>query len=95
MKLCILSRAPRCYSSRRLREAAEGRGHRVKVLDTLRFSIEHYAVWMAAWTSFWLFAGFVWLQIWWIRKAIRAYQRTTPAHRLLMQLKHRRHHSRR
>ena len=40
MKLAILSRAPRCYSTRRLREAAETRGHRVKVLDTLKFSIE-------------------------------------------------------
>jgi ribosomal protein S6--L-glutamate ligase len=40
MKLAILSRAPRCYSTRRLREAATDRGHKVKVLDTLKFSIE-------------------------------------------------------
>jgi len=40
MKLAILSRAPRCYSTRRLREAAAARGHTVKVLDTLKFSIE-------------------------------------------------------
>lgn len=40
MKLAILSRAPRCYSTRRLREAAETRGHTVKVLDTLKFAIE-------------------------------------------------------
>ena len=40
MKLAILSRAPRCYSTRRLREAALERGHRVKVLNTLSFSIE-------------------------------------------------------
>ena len=40
MKLAILSRNRHCYSTRRLREAAEGRGHRVKVLDTLKFSID-------------------------------------------------------
>ena len=40
MKLAILSRAPRSYSTRRLREAALARGHAVKVLDTLKFSIE-------------------------------------------------------
>jgi ribosomal protein S6--L-glutamate ligase len=40
MKLAILSRAPRAYSTRRLREAAVARGHKVKVLDTLKFSIE-------------------------------------------------------
>lgn len=40
MKLGILSRSPRCYSTRRFREAAEQRGHKVKVLDTMKFSIE-------------------------------------------------------
>lgn len=40
MKLAILSRNAACYSTRRLREAAEERGHRVKVLDTLKFSID-------------------------------------------------------
>ncbi|MGD2123002.1 MAG: 30S ribosomal protein S6--L-glutamate ligase [Gemmatimonadota bacterium] len=40
MKLAILSRSPRAYSTRRLREAAVSRGHNVKVLDTLKFSIE-------------------------------------------------------
>lgn len=40
MKLAILSRNRNCYSSRRLREAAEGRGHTVRVLDTLKFSID-------------------------------------------------------
>ena len=40
MKLAILSRAPDAYSTRRLREAADERGHQVKVLDTLSFSIE-------------------------------------------------------
>jgi ribosomal protein S6--L-glutamate ligase len=40
MKLAILSRAPRCYSTRRLKEAAIQRGHEVKVLDTMKFSIE-------------------------------------------------------
>lgn len=40
MKLGILSRNRNCYSSRRLREAAESRGHKVKVLDTLKFAID-------------------------------------------------------
>ena len=40
MKLAILSRNPDCYSTRRLKEAAANRGHTVKVLDTLRFSID-------------------------------------------------------
>ena len=40
MKLAILSCSSKCYSTRRLREAAEHRGHKVKVLDTLRFAID-------------------------------------------------------
>lgn len=40
MKLAILSRAPRSYSTRRLRQAAQERGHDVKALDTLRFAID-------------------------------------------------------
>ena len=40
MKLAILSTAPKCYSTQRLRQAAEQRGHKVKVLSTLRFAIE-------------------------------------------------------
>jgi len=40
MKIAILSRSPRAYSTRRLRQAAEERGHRVKVLNTLRFGID-------------------------------------------------------
>ncbi len=39
MKLAILSREPNNYSSKRLKEAAEKRGHKVKVLDTLKFGI--------------------------------------------------------
>lgn len=39
MKIALLSRGPRLYSTRRLREAAEKRGHKVRVLDTVRFSI--------------------------------------------------------
>ena len=39
MNIGILSRLPRCYSTRRLREAAIARGHSVKVLNTLKFSI--------------------------------------------------------
>lgn len=40
MKLCILSRNLKCYSTRRLKEAALQRGHEAKVLNTLRFSID-------------------------------------------------------
>lgn len=40
MKLAILSCSPKCYSSRRLLEAAKQRGHFAKVLDTLKFSID-------------------------------------------------------
>lgn len=39
MKLGILSCSPKCYSTRRLREAALQRGHQVKVLNTLKFAI--------------------------------------------------------
>ncbi len=40
MKLAILSCAPGSYSTRRLKEAALQRDHRVKVLDTLKFAID-------------------------------------------------------
>ena len=40
MKLAILSRNQKCYSTRRLREAAQQRGYEVRVLDTLRFAID-------------------------------------------------------
>jgi ribosomal protein S6--L-glutamate ligase len=40
MKLAILSRAPKAYSTARLRAAAEQRGHVVRVLNTLRFAID-------------------------------------------------------
>ncbi len=40
MKLAILSRAPRAYSTQRLKLAAIDRGHDCKVLDTLRFAID-------------------------------------------------------
>ncbi len=40
MKLGILSRAPRSYSTQRLRQAAAERGHDVRVLNTLRFAID-------------------------------------------------------
>lgn len=36
MKIAILSRNPRLYSTRRLREAAEARGHSVEIFDVLR-----------------------------------------------------------
>ncbi len=40
MKLAILSRGPKSYSTRRLKEAALARDHTVKVLDTLKFAID-------------------------------------------------------
>jgi len=40
MKLGILSCNQKCYSTRRLREAAEQRGHKVIVLNTLQFAID-------------------------------------------------------
>lgn len=40
MKLGILSCSPRSYSTRRLREATLQRGHKIKVLDTLKFAID-------------------------------------------------------
>jgi ribosomal protein S6--L-glutamate ligase len=39
MRIVILSRQPALYSTRVLREAAEKRGHEVRVLDTLQFDI--------------------------------------------------------
>lgn len=39
MKLAILSRAPKCYSTRRLLEAAKARGHDVTILNPIRFTI--------------------------------------------------------
>ncbi len=39
MKIGILSCAGRCYSTQRLREAAQNRGHQLKVFETLRFSL--------------------------------------------------------
>ncbi len=40
MKLGILSCSPNCYSTRRLLEAAGQRGHKSKVLNTLKFAID-------------------------------------------------------
>jgi ribosomal protein S6--L-glutamate ligase len=40
MKLAILSCSPRCYSTRRLKEAAQQRGHKARVLNTLKFAID-------------------------------------------------------
>ncbi|MBC8366484.1 RimK family alpha-L-glutamate ligase [bacterium] len=40
MKIGILSMAPRAYSTKRLVQAATERGHIVRVLNTLRFSID-------------------------------------------------------
>jgi ribosomal protein S6--L-glutamate ligase len=40
VKIAILSQGPRLYSTKRIKEAAEARGHKVRVLNTLRFSID-------------------------------------------------------
>ena len=40
VKLAILSRAPQAYSTQRLQQAALDRGHRARVLNTLRFAID-------------------------------------------------------
>jgi len=40
VKLAILSRAPKAYSTQRLKKAALDRGHDCKVLNTLRFAID-------------------------------------------------------
>ncbi len=40
MNIAILSRGPRLYSTRRLREACQARGHRARVLDTRAFAID-------------------------------------------------------
>ncbi|MFL0798085.1 MAG: RimK family alpha-L-glutamate ligase [Cellvibrionaceae bacterium] len=40
MKLAILSRGPKCYSTMRLKDAALQRGHDVSVLNTLKFAID-------------------------------------------------------
>jgi ribosomal protein S6--L-glutamate ligase len=40
MKLGILSRAPHAYSTKRLKAAAQERGHKAVVLNTLRFAID-------------------------------------------------------
>jgi|TARA_B110000971_G_C20039326_1_gene516644 ribosomal protein S6--L-glutamate ligase len=40
IKLAILSRGPKSYSTRRFKEAALKRGHEVDVLDTLKFAID-------------------------------------------------------
>ena len=39
MKIAILSRDPKLFSTRRLKEACKKRGHDVRVLDVLKFSI--------------------------------------------------------
>ena len=40
MKLAILSRSPKAYSTQRLKAAALDRGHTARVLNTLRFAID-------------------------------------------------------
>lgn len=39
MQIAILSRGPRLYSTKRLKEAALKRGHTVRVMDTMKFSV--------------------------------------------------------
>ena len=40
MKLAILSRSPKCYSTMRLKQAAVERGYKVNVLDVFKFAID-------------------------------------------------------
>ena len=40
MRIAILSRGPRLYSTRRLREACRERGHEALVLNPMRFAID-------------------------------------------------------
>jgi len=40
MKLALLTREPHTYSSKRLKEACLGRGHKFRMLNTLKFSID-------------------------------------------------------
>ncbi len=40
MHISILSRSPKCYSTKRLVEAAKNKGHKVVVQDSLRFAID-------------------------------------------------------
>ena len=40
MKLAIISREPNTYSTQRLKQACLDRGHKVKILNTLKFSID-------------------------------------------------------
>jgi ribosomal protein S6--L-glutamate ligase len=40
MKICLLSRNPTLYSTRRLKEAAEKRGHKVMIVDYLRCYVD-------------------------------------------------------
>lgn len=39
MKIAMLSRTPKSYSAKRLKEAAKAKGHSIRVLDTLKFSL--------------------------------------------------------
>lgn len=40
LHICILSREPNCYSTQRLASAAEGRGHRVTILNTTKLYVD-------------------------------------------------------
>jgi ribosomal protein S6--L-glutamate ligase len=39
VKIAILSRSPKAYSTRRLKEAVQARGHKARVIDTLELSV--------------------------------------------------------
>ncbi|MFT5207760.1 MAG: ribosomal protein S6--L-glutamate ligase [Candidatus Omnitrophota bacterium] len=41
MKIGILSRESKNYSTSRIKEACIKRGHKVKIFDTLKFTIHH------------------------------------------------------
>lgn len=40
LKICILSREPNCYSTDRIASAAEGRGHHVDIIDTIKCYVD-------------------------------------------------------
>ena len=59
---------------------------------SIPMTLETYAIWMAVWIAIWSVTGFVWLQVYWIRRAVRAYHEVSPAERLLRHAKHFRDH---
>ncbi len=55
---------------------------------SIPLTIETYAIWMAVWIAIWGVVGFVWLQVYWIRRAVHAYHELSPAERILRHAQH-------